>query len=70
MYDKNKYTKIYENESEIASYPYQVCDYWNRKGNAYVNLAITDDSKTVGDNPELYDNGMYYANVMVTVTKN
>lgn len=69
-YDITKYTKIYENGSEIASYPYQVCDYWNRKGNAYVNLAITDDSTTVGDNPKLYDNGMYYANVMVTVTKN
>jgi len=67
-YNITTYTKIYKNSVEIDSYGYEVCDYWNRRGNAYVNLAITDDSKHV-DTHELYDNGMYYATVVITVSK-
>ena len=66
-YNIAKYTKIYNNDSEVTSYDYAVCDYWNRRTSAYVNLAITDDSKDV-DTGELYDNGIYYANVVIEIS--
>ncbi len=66
-YNIAKYTKIYNNGSEVPSYGYAVCDYWNRRSSAYVNLAITDDSKDV-DTGELYDNGIYYANVVIEIS--
>ncbi len=66
-YDIAKYTKIYNDGNEVTNYGYAVCDYWNRRSIAYVNLAITDDSKDV-ETSELYDNGIYYANVVIEIS--
>lgn len=66
-YNIAKYTKIYNGDSEVESYGYAVCDYWNRRSNAYVNLAITDDSKDV-ETSQLYENGIYYANVVIAIS--
>ncbi len=66
-YNIAQYTKIYNGNNEVTNYGLSVCDYWNRRSSAYVNLAITDDSKDV-DTGALYDNGIYYANVVIAIS--
>ena len=48
-----------------------VCDHWNRTGNAYVKLLITDDSLWSEDSPDPgieLDNGKYSATITVEVS--
>ena len=51
-----------------SSYTLDVCDYWNRLGNAIIKLKITSDGKQVGGNTA-FEEGYYYANVQVVLSK-
>lgn len=54
---------------ETATYPYNVCDYWNRYGSAVVLLKITPEGNRVGTTTKFTD-GVYYATVTVTISSN
>ena len=61
------YTTVEQNGS-AASYPYGVCSYWNRMGLATIHLQINENGvPTVGTATQLPD-GIYYANISITIT--
>ena len=67
-YDMSENSLVYDANDNQISNPYQVCDYWNRRGNAYLYLRITTDGKTEGNSGTAFTNGIYYADVTIGIT--
>lgn len=61
------YTTIQYNGQTATNYPYSVCNYWTRMGQATLHLQINENGVTTTNNTQLPD-GMYYSTVTVTIT--
>lgn len=69
-YNMSTYTKVYNSSgTQINNYSYNVCNYWNRYGQASVKMKITSEGKKVGTSTNFSD-GSYYANVVAEIITN
>jgi len=66
-YNLSSRSSVVDTNGNPTTNTYSVCDYWNRRGSAYIYLRITSDGRSETNNT-LFDNGMYYANVTVQIT--
>ena len=69
VYNMQTYTKVYNQNEEEETYPYEVCDFWNRYGEAVVYMNITEEGYMAGTTSP-FANGVYYAVVRAEVTIN
>ena len=64
------YTKVKQN-GVTAGYSGSVCSYWTRMGKGTIHLNINENAvPTTGQNATQLPDGMYYANITVTITPN
>ena len=68
-YDMSTSYTTVKKDGNVASYPYDVCSYWNRMGQAIIHLNINGNAVPEGSNTQLPD-GMYYSNVVILITPN
>lgn len=69
-YNMQTFTKVFNKNGgdATATYPYSVCDHWNRYGAASVVIDINPDGSNKNQNGPVYENGTYYANVTVAIS--
>jgi len=67
VYAMSTYTTVTDVNNAAVSYSGGVCDHWNRYGTAIVTLAITAEGNNTSTGAAFPD-GVYYADVVVTVT--
>lgn len=68
-YDMSTSYTTVKKDGNVVSYPYDVCSYWNRMGQAIIHLNINGNAVPEGSNIQLPD-GMYYSNVVILITPN